>query len=96
MKPLRAFLFSCGPSGEWSSSAFRELEPLLEATKAALATESASAANVHGLGQVVKRLRLNGKKIVLESANPDYVSIEVDNPSEISVQGVVVGRAGKM
>ncbi len=44
MKPLRAFLFSCGPSGEWSSSAFRELEPLLEATKAALATESASAA----------------------------------------------------
>ena len=44
MKPLRAFLFSCGPSGEWSSSAFRELEPLLEATKAVLATESASAA----------------------------------------------------
>ncbi|PIZ23030.1 MAG: hypothetical protein COY49_05475 [Comamonadaceae bacterium CG_4_10_14_0_8_um_filter_57_29] len=44
MKPLRAFLFSCAPSGEWSSSAFRELEPLLEATKAALATESASAA----------------------------------------------------
>lgn len=37
-------MFSCGPSGEWSSSAFRELEPLLEATKAALATESASAA----------------------------------------------------
>ena len=41
MKPLRAFLFSCGPSGEWSSSAFRELEPLIEATKAALVTESA-------------------------------------------------------
>lgn len=37
-------MFSCGPSGEWRSSAFRELEPLLEATKAALATESASAA----------------------------------------------------
>jgi hypothetical protein len=44
MKPLRAFLFSCGPSGEWSSSAFRELEPLIEDTKAALVTESASAA----------------------------------------------------
>lgn len=44
MKPLKAFLFSCGPSGEWSSSAFRELEPLLEAAKAALASESASAA----------------------------------------------------
>lgn len=53
-------------------------------------------ANVHGLGQVVKRLRLNGKKIVLESANPDYVSIEVDNASEMNIQGVVVGRAGKM
>jgi hypothetical protein len=43
MKPLRAFLFSCGPSGEWSSSAFRELEPLLEAAKAALVEGSASA-----------------------------------------------------
>lgn len=44
MKPLRAFLFSCTPSGEWSSAAFRELEPLLEATENALALESASAA----------------------------------------------------
>ncbi len=44
MKPLRAFLFSRGPSGEWSSSAFRELEPLLEATKAALSDRSSSAA----------------------------------------------------
>jgi hypothetical protein len=44
MKPLRAFLFSVGPSGEWGSSAFRELEPLLEATKAALAAGATSAA----------------------------------------------------
>ena len=53
-------------------------------------------ANVHGLGQVVKRLRLNGKTIILESANPDYVSIEVNSTSELNIQGVVVGRAGKM
>lgn len=44
MKPLRAFLYSCSPSGEWASAAFRELEPLLEATQKALAVESASAA----------------------------------------------------
>lgn len=44
MKPLKAFLFSCTPSGEWSSAAFRELEPLLEATQQALGVESASAA----------------------------------------------------
>ncbi len=44
MKPLRAFLFSISPSGEWSSTAFRELEPLLDATHKALALESASAA----------------------------------------------------
>ena len=44
MKPLRAFLFSRTPSGEWRSEAFRELEPLLEATRKALTEESASAA----------------------------------------------------
>lgn len=44
MKPLKAFLFSCTPSGEWNSAAFRELEPLLEATQQALGVESASAA----------------------------------------------------
>lgn len=44
MKPLRAFLFSSSPSGEWSSTAFRELEPLLEAVHQALSVEEASAA----------------------------------------------------
>jgi hypothetical protein len=47
MKPLRAFLFSCGPSGEWSSSAFRELEPLLEATQKVLAVDSSASAAIH-------------------------------------------------
>lgn len=43
MKPLRAFLYSQNPSGEWKSTAFRELEPLLEAAQIALAAPSASA-----------------------------------------------------
>lgn len=43
MKPLRAFLFAHAANGEWASSAFRDLEPLIEATKAALSTVSASA-----------------------------------------------------
>ena len=44
MKPLRAFLFSCSSSGEWSSAAFRELEPLLDATQRSLSVQGASAA----------------------------------------------------
>jgi Bacterial RNA polymerase, alpha chain C terminal domain/Sigma-70, region 4 len=44
MKPLRAFLFTQGPSDEWTSTPFRELEPLLDAIAKALAMESASAA----------------------------------------------------
>jgi len=44
MKPLRAFLFSCTKSGDWTSAAFRELEPLLEAVGTTLAAENAFAA----------------------------------------------------
>jgi hypothetical protein len=44
MKPLRAFLFSESPGGDWASNAFRELEPLIDAVRAALSVENASAA----------------------------------------------------
>ena len=44
MKSLRAFLFSGSPSGDWACAPHRELEPLLEAARQALAVESASAA----------------------------------------------------
>lgn len=44
MKPLRAFLFSKSYDDDWSSNAFRELEPLIDATRAALSVENASAA----------------------------------------------------
>lgn len=37
-------MFSSSPSGEWSSSAYRDLELLLDATRKALAVDSASAA----------------------------------------------------
>jgi len=47
MKPLRAFLFSCGSTGEWSSSAFRELEPLLEATQKVLTVDPSASAAIH-------------------------------------------------
>lgn len=43
MKPLRAFLFTQGTDGNWSSSAFRELEPLIDAVRSALSVSSASA-----------------------------------------------------
>jgi len=44
MKPLRAFLFSSSPTGEWSSSAFRELEPLLDAAQKIMCGKQSSAA----------------------------------------------------
>lgn len=43
MKPLRAFLFTPGTDGNWSSSAFRELEPLIDAVRSALSVTSAAA-----------------------------------------------------
>lgn len=49
-----------------------------------------------GEGQVVKRLRLLGDKAILESAHPDYKPIVIEDPSELIIQGVVRGRAGKI
>jgi len=54
-------------------------------------------AHLAGRGQLVKRIRLVGHKTaVLESANPDFADIAVNDPSEMSIHGVVVGRAGTL
>lgn len=54
-------------------------------------------AHIAGHGQVVKRLRIaSDKTIVLESANPDFASIEIDDNGSAKVHGVVIGRAGKV
>ena len=48
-------------------------------------------------GQMVKRLRRDGPlRIVLESANSDFDDIVVDEPSTLTIHGVVVGRSGKI
>jgi DNA polymerase V len=47
-------------------------------------------------GQVVKRLRRSRGRVTLQSANPDFADIEIDDPSTLRIQGVVVGRAGKL
>lgn len=44
MRPLRAFLFSKSDGVDWVSSAFRELEPLLDEARAVMSIEGASAA----------------------------------------------------
>ena len=50
-----------------------------------------------GEGQVVKRLRIIDRdQLVLESANPDFKSIVIADPSQIAIRGVVKGRAGKI
>lgn len=51
---------------------------------------------IEGDGQVVKRLRKKGTTIVLESANPDFDDIVVNDPATLRIHGVVVGRAGKI
>ena len=44
MRALRAFLFSKGHDGSWSSTVFRELEPLLDTARQVLAAGSGAAA----------------------------------------------------
>lgn len=53
-------------------------------------------AHIAGEGVVVKRLRLRRDGVALESANPDFSTIELADPSELRVQGVVIGRGGKI
>lgn len=50
-----------------------------------------------GQGQVVKRLRfVDGDSIVLESSNPAFPPIVIDDPERVAIRGVVRGRAGKI
>ena len=54
-------------------------------------------AHLAGEGQLVKRLRIiDGQQIVLESANPDFKPIVVEDASGLVIRGVVKGRAGKI
>ena len=53
-------------------------------------------AHIAGAGQVVKRLRLAGDKAYLDSANPDFEPIEILDPADLRIHGVVRGRAGKI
>jgi hypothetical protein len=50
-----------------------------------------------GRGQLVKRLtRAHPVGVVLESANPAFASIVVEDPASLTIHGVVVGRSGKV
>jgi DNA polymerase V len=51
-------------------------------------------AHLQGHGQVVKRLRRKDGRVVLESANPDFADIVVEDASHLRIHGVVLGRAG--
>lgn len=53
-------------------------------------------AHIEGEGQVVKRLSKGPDGIRLKSANSAFADIVVDDPSRLRIQGVVVGRAGKL
>ena len=50
-----------------------------------------------GRGQLVKRLRLNGPfEVALESAHAKFETIVVEDPAELRIHGVVVGRCGRV
>lgn len=53
-------------------------------------------AHLAGEGQVIKRLRRRRGRVALESANPDFADIEIEDPTFLRIHGVVVGRAGKL
>jgi len=50
-----------------------------------------------GRGQLVKRLRTNGPfEVSLESANEAFETIVVEDPADLKIHGVVVGRSGQV
>lgn len=52
-------------------------------------------ANLAGHGQVVKRLRLAGDgSILLESENPNFAPIKVNEPADLRIHGKVLWRGG--
>lgn len=60
-------------------------------------------AHLAGDGQVVKRLRLKSggthgayQGAQLESANPDFLPIDIQDPTSLTIHGVVIGRAGRL
>lgn len=53
-------------------------------------------AHIAGQGQVVKRLRRDDGGARLESANPDFAPIHLDESTSLTIHGVVIGRAGRM
>ena len=54
-------------------------------------------AHLAAQGQVIKRLRIKANSTAtLESANPDFEPIIVNDPADLAIHGVVVGRAGRL
>ena len=54
-------------------------------------------AHLDGEGQAIKRLRLGANgSATLESANPDFAPIAINDSSSLAIHGVVVGRAGRL
>jgi len=53
-------------------------------------------AHISGQGQVVKRLKISETLVTLESANPDFASIIINDSANLKIHGVVVGRLGKV
>lgn len=48
-----------------------------------------------GEGQLIKRLRMIGDQLVLESSNPDFKPIAVHDLTGLSIQGVLKATAGQ-
>ena len=54
-------------------------------------------AHLAGRGQLIKRLMIGrGQTALLESANPDFAAIELNDLSVLTIYGVVVGRASAL
>lgn len=51
-------------------------------------------AHIAGEGQVVKRLRVEGSRVTLESANAEFAPIVIEDSAALRLHGVVVARAG--
>lgn len=83
----------------WSmiDSSIKDGDIVLVDPKATVRDGDIVLASVAGLGQVVKRLRLyEGDTAILESANPDFKPIVINDPDSLRIHGKVLWRAGPL
>lgn len=94
---LRGKLFAKVSGTSMTGTSIESGDTVLVDPKAQIHDGDLVLANIAGLGQVVKRLRIseNGKTS-LESENPDFKPIEISEAADLRIHGKVIWRCGPL